>query len=1843
MNPSSWFGVGADSRLQVLWDDGERVFYRKSRVAGDGDAMLAVVPASDPPTPRSLDRLAHEYGLKDELDGAWAVRPLSLLREHGKTVLVLEDPGGEPLDRMLGAPMEAGSFLHLAIGVATALGNLHQRGLVHKEIKPANILVNGASGEVRLTGFGIASRLPRERQSPEPPELIAGTLAYMAPEQTGRMNRSIDSRSDLYSLGVTLYQMLTGSLPFTASDPMEWVHCHIARKPVSPGERMKNVPVPINAIIMKLLAKTAEERYQTAAGVESDLRRCLAGWKAHRRIDDFPLGEHDTPDRLLIPEKLYGRATEIDTLLACFDRVVATGTPELVLVSGYSGIGKSSVVSEMHKVLVPPRGLFASGKFDQYKRDIPYATLAQAFQTLIRPLLGKSEAELGVWRDALRQALDPNGLLMVDLVPELKLIIGEQPPVPDLPPQDAQSRFQLVFRRFIAVFARPEHPLALFLDDLQWLDAATLDLLEDLLTRADVQNLMLIGAYRDNEVDSAHPLMRKLEAIRKAGAIVQEIVLAPLGREDLERLIGDSLHCEPERTTPLARLVDEKTAGNPFFAIQFISALAEEGLLTFDHGAARWSWDLNRIHAKGYTDNVVDLLVGKLSRLPVDTQKALRQFACIGNSAEFALLTMVYQDSNEDVHRDLWEAVRTGLVFRSEGAYRFLHDRVQEAAYSLIPEGARGAAHLRIGRLLASRTPAAEIEERIFEIVNQLNRGSHLIASSEERERAAGLNLIAGRRAKNSTAYASALAYLAAGRALLTEECWECNHELIFAVEFQLAECELLSADLASAEDRLSMLARRARSVHQIAAVARLRLTLYTTLDRSDRGVEVCLDYLRSGGTDWSPHPTRDDARREYERIWSQLGGRTIEELIDLPLMSDPESLAALDVLTEVVTPALFTDENLLSLVICRMANLSLEHGNSDGSCFAYVWLGMVAGPRFGNYKAGFRFGRLGYDLVEKRGLQRFQARTYMSFGNFIMPWTKHIQTGRDLVRRAFDIANRMGDLTFAAYSCNNLNTNLLASGDPLGDVQREAEKGLDFAQKARFGLVIDIITTQLRLIRTLRGLTPRFGSFDDVQFDELRFERHLANDPRLALPECWYWIRKLQARFFAEDHSSAIQASASAERLLWTSPSFFEMAEYHFYSALSRASSCDLATADQRRQHFEALAAHHEQLDQWAENGPETFETRAALVSAEIARLEGRDLDAMRLYERAIHSARENGFVQNEGIANELAGRFYLGHGLETTGYAHLRNARACFALWGADGKVRQLESRYPRLAAPEGHHPTPAVGSSIQQLDVTTVVKASQALSGEMVLPSLIERLMTIALQNAGADRGLLILPEKDGYRIEAEAWSSGGKLVLRQGSIADLAAPEALVRYVIRTQKSVILDDVSKPNLFSEDEYLRKRQPRSVFCLPLVRRGTLGGLLYLENTLTSHVFTPDRTALLELLASQAAISLENTRLYGDLQEREAKVRRLVDSNIIGIFIWSVNGRIIEANEAFLRMLEYSRDDLASGLLRWMELTPADWRDGDERALIELKTTGTIQPFEKEYFRKDGSRAPVLVGAAAFGEGRDHGVGFVVDLSERKRAEGEVRESERRYREVQMELAHANRLATMGQLSASIAHEVNQPISAAVTNAQAALRWLGAQPPDLEEVQQALSRIVKDGNRASDVMGRIRALIKKAPPRRDGLEINEAILEVIALTRGELLKNGVSLRTQLAEGLPPIQGDRVELQQVILNLIVNAIEAMSGVSDGSRELLVDTGKAGSDDVLVAVRDSGPGLVPASLERLFDAFYTTKPGGLGMGLSICRSIVEAHGGRLWATANVPHGAIFQFTLPARPDSGTRA
>ena len=857
------------------------------------------------------------------------------------------------------------------------------------------------------------------------------------------------------------------------------------------------------------------------------------------------------------------------------------------------------------------------------------------------------------------------------------------------------------------------------------------------------------------------------------------------------------------------------------------------------------------------------------------------------------------------------------MVEPQAGAYRFVHDRFQEAAYALIPEGERAAAHLRIGRLFAARTPPEAIEENVFEIVSQLNRGAALITTPAEREKLAELNLLAGRRAKLATAFAMALAHFTAGETMLPKDRWERHYALSFPLALHRAECEFLTGEQATAKMRLAELARRAATLPDLAAVTRLQM------EPSDRDVEIALDYLRRAGIAWSAQPTSEEVGREYERMWRQIGERPIEALLDLPQMTDPVACGTMDVLTVLVSPAWYIDESLRRLIIGRMTNLSLEYGNSDASCLAYIVLGTVLGPDFGDYDAGYRFAQLGLDLVERRGLDRFKARVYLGFGS----WTRNVRTGRPWLRRAFDAAQQDGDLHYASFTRHHLLTHLLACGDPLAEVQREAEAGLDFARRARVDLAADRISGQLQLIRTLRGLTAKFGCFDDAEFNEVQFEHRLEAEPHLVQAAFWYWVRKLQARVLADD-PAAIAAATKADQFLWTSKALFDRVEFHFYAALAQAA---LGEAAPDR---DALTAHHRQLQQWADICPEDFADRAALVAAEIARIEGRELDAMRFYDRAVASARANGFIQNEAVANEFAGRFYAMRGFEKIAYAYLRDAHYGYLCWGADAKVRQLERLYPRLHVAEDG--SAAGNLSTQQMDVTAVVKASQAVSSEIELPRLIETLMEIALQSAGSDRGLLILSRHNGFWIEAEGQSKDDKfaVVMRQAPLSGPDCPEALLRYVIRTKKNLIVDDATRPDPFYDEEYVHRRHPRSILCLPLITQAKLTGLLYLENTLATHAFTPDRVAMLELLAAQAAISLENTLLYRDLQEREARIRRLVDSNIIGIVFWDARGNISYANDAFLSMTGYSRPELVSGTVRWKDMTPAEYHSGDAAA---------------------------------------------------------------------------------------------------------------------------------------------------------------------------------------------------------------------------------------------------------------------------------------------------------------------
>lgn len=1259
-------------------------------------------------------------------------------------------------------PLDA--WLPFAIRLADAVAKLHDQGRVHADIRPANLAVAG-------TELVLA---PCETSHP----------AYMAPERTGRMNRAIDTRADLYSVGITLYELATGALPFQAKDAIEWSHCHLARPPAPPP----GLPPVLAQIVLKLLAKTADDRYQTASGLAADLRAYAAG-------QPFELGHDDVSARFTIPDRLYGRERELAQLQAAFARVVEHGQREVVLVSGYSGVGKSSVIRELHKSFT---GLFAVGKHDQQKHGIPYAPFAQAFRGLID----------AVPPDALRDALAVNGALIVDLIPELAAIVGELPAVPEAPPADAQRRFHDVFRRFLAVFAR-ERPLVLFLDDLQWFDDASASLLLHLATEPSVRQLLLIGAYRDNEPGAA-----RFETIQ-----AERIALAPLWRGDLARLVGDALRTTPDRAVALADLIHDKTAGNPFFAIQLLNTLLERQLVVFD--GTRWRWDLEKIRGYGFTDNVAELVTSRLELLPRD---GLRRLACLGHR-----LTV-------ELPAPLQPFIDSGVIVPVEQGYAFAHDRILEAAYAMIPADERAREHALLGWKLAAR------EASLFEIVHHLNRGATAMSGRAERDRAAKLDLEASLRARSSAA-ASAHAYALAGRGFLDEDSWTRAHALTFELELQLAECELAVADLAASEARLDALTLRATTFAESAAVMFVQGKLYTQMaGRSERAIQIALALLERAGIVWPEHPGKELVDREYAELVARIGNRTVEELCDRPPLADETVRCLLEVLHGMFGASHAADQNLLCLLLCRMGNLGLEHGFSDASPFAFAYLGMIVAGHFGDVPTGYKLAKLALDLVD-RGFQRYRGRVYHTFGTHVVPFAEPIANAEAWLRRAQDAERDAGDVTYLAFSSLTIGTGLLARGMPLARTMVEIEAARDIAQGLKFDLVSDCVAGMLRLGRALRDRE----TLADRSLDA-RFEADAAPEARgQPITFGFYWTRAMQAHFIYHQLPEAIAALAKAEPGVALNHGFFELAEFHSSAALVR-----IAAGHDR----EAILRDRDRLAAWAEHCPENFADRVALVTAELARRDGDDLLAMRQYEQAIRTARAHGLVAREALALELAARFYADRDYATTAEAYLARALDAYRRWGADGKVRQLEELHPMLRRED----KPA---SLDRLDLATVVKTSEAVSVEIGVDRLIDSLMTIALQHAGAQRGLLVLFHDGAPSVEAEASThpDGVRVCVQRTPVRGDELPISVLNRALHDRETVLLDDARSSDGLSSDRYLATA--RSVLCLPLLKERDVIGGLYLENNLTSHAFRRDHLDVLKLLAAHAAISLENAWL--------------------------------------------------------------------------------------------------------------------------------------------------------------------------------------------------------------------------------------------------------------------------------------------------------------------------------------------------------------------------------------------
>ncbi len=1472
----------------------------------DGREVVVKLPKASTPRPRTLAKLRHEFTLTHELALPGVVRAYAIERYGSGLALVLEDFGGVPLSRLMRVrPLSLRERVRIGVALARALEGLHRHHIIHKDVKPSNVLVHPETGVVKLIDFGIATRLTQELSDSLGLRSLEGTLAYVSPEQTGRVNRAVDHRSDLYSLGATLYELLSGILPFASLDALELVHSHIARRPVPPHERNSEIPIPLSRIVMKLLAKAAEDRYQSARGLAADLSRVLARLDAEEPVDAFALGAEDRLDVLRFPQRLYGRERELQALESAFSRARA-GAAQLALIRGYAGVGKTALVHELRGLVTAHRGRLIAGKFDQRGHGIAYAPIVSALRELLRRVLGEPEESLQRWRAVLGEAVGGNGQLIVDMLPELEVLLGAQQAIPVLGPIETQNRFRLVFQRFLQVFATSEHPLVLFVDDLQWSDPASRKLLQQLLHNPDGGHLLVIGAYRDNEVALGHPLLAWIDALRRRAAVDAtplELEVAALGRAEVERLLADTFARAPAELQPLTALVCEKTGGNPFFARQFLQSLYEDGALGFDAEARRWSWDIERARAAVVTDNVVDLMVGKLARLGAETREVVQLASCVGNRFDQRTLTTVSSRDAERVSAALWEALREGVIvpldpeyrfLEQPGAageqldfnvsYRFLHDRVQQAAYSTLDDAQRERVHLRIGRLLLA---AAEDEGGRGRALEHLNLCAGAIERAEERLLLAEMNLKAGLRAKASTAYEPAAELLSSGIRLLAGGGWDEAPRLAFSLHFERVECEFLSGRFEVAESLFGELLERARSGLERASVHNLRIVLYSTLGKFADAVAAGREGLALFEIELTDDP--EVLAIEFSEVERQLAARSVASLVELPDMRDPAAEAVLRLLMHLAPPIFFVAPELFPIVAAKPVNISLACGNSTISAYGYMMYAMVLAAMVGDFERAHAFGSLALEITERRGSPELAGMLPVTFAAHVNLFRRPLRTGFPLFARSYRACLENGDFLYLSFSCFHSVLHRLGVGDELDELRLDVDRYLVLMQRTKDLQSTAILTLARQLIASLQGPAESLATLGDESFDGEVFYAELERSG-LVLVQFLFHLSALKLALLAGELESARARVDAAAPLLPSAEGTLYGTEFSFYGALALLAASPTGGALARP---DFVGKHQDRVARWAESCPENFLHKRRLLEAERARVEGDTLLAMRRYDEAIDEAAAQGYPHHEGLCCERAMAFYGERGRRRVAGAYASDAHGGYARWGALAKVEALAERFPELTGAARGDDVDGTKTStntetgwIRALDVDAVLRASQAITSELRVERLLPRLMRLVIENAGAARGYLLLASEDALALEASASADEehGRLLpsvpLESESAGALLSPP-IVHFVSRTRERLVLADASREGAYVLDPSVRALETRSLLCAPLLDKGRLIGVIYLVNDMVVGAFTPQRVEVVTLMASQAAISLSNARLVQSVRESnralEARTREL------------------------------------------------------------------------------------------------------------------------------------------------------------------------------------------------------------------------------------------------------------------------------------------------------------------------------------------------------------------------------
>jgi predicted ATPase/signal transduction histidine kinase len=1886
----------------------------RARRAGDGLPVVVKQLRDEYPRRAAIEGLKHEYAMLRHLAIPEVANALALEEVGNGLALVLEDAGAEPVDGVARRSGFGGAeLLRLMIGIARAVHAIHRKGIIHKDLKPAHMLRDG-SGAVKLIDFGISTPLAQERREVVDPDLLEGTLAYIAPEQTGRMNRAVDRRSDLYSLGVSYFELATGRLPFRSSDPLELVHGHIAKTAPRADAVRPGIPGVVASIVEKLMAKVAEDRYQTAAGLISDLERCLGELEGSGAITPFELGSKDLSDVLHLPQKLYGRQSALDGLQASFDQV-RSGRTQLLLLAGPSGVGKSALVQELRKHLVL-RGHFVSGKFDQLRGSAPYPALAEACRELLRAILREPKEALAARRRALVEALGANARVVVDVVPELALIIGGQPPPPPLGPAEAQNRFEQAFERFFGALVTADEPLVMFLDDLQWADAASLRLLRQIVTAPGRRPLLVLAAYRENEVSGVHPLVLELAEFGKTAADrVRTLRLEPLGLEDVVELSSDALSRERDDVRPLATVLYEKTRGNPFDLGQFLQAAFRDGMLRPDAEGHRWVWDLPAIEARRATDNVVELVVERLRALSAPAQTVLSLGACVGHEFDSDTMALIAELGRAELVQGLEAALREGMLLPLDGNHRYLatsgadaqdalnarfrfaHDRVQQAAYALIEEPHRQLVHLRIGRHLCLRLGDPPSDGALFAVARQMNRGAACIDDPGERIWLARLNLTCAQRAQATAAAAVALDHLNHALEILGEGGWSHHASIACPAHLAKAECEYLGGNQERALASLDEVEAHATEVLDKVAAGNLRALVQTSLGRFPEACRTSVTTLRLLGVDM-PDPDDVAALRraigpEFAAVQAALAGREISTLRDLPEMTDPLQLAQLGTFGRAIPAAYQSNQELMVLLVLKGARLPLLNGAADLASFFFAQYAIAHLAITGDHATAHQFGKVAIELGLSRANRSAVGPTHFIFAGFVSPWCEPI--ARSLEHFALGLKRCLegGDVLHAAYCVGMGALYQVHAGRSLDELR--AALPLAFQMVDRMGNVINqsLLRLSARFVACMAGESERFGSLDGDGFDEARFEAQVP-----PIVRCWlYWSQEM-VRFHAGDYQATLDIAAAVTPTV----GMVGLIDFRFYAGLSHAALARTTQGAERSRHVQQLEEIVEIVRSWAQLSKENQAHRLALLLAERADLQGEVSLAMEQYEEAIAGARREGFLQNHALACELCGRFHLRGRRSRVARAYLVDAVQAYERWGAPGKAAQLVAACAELdlgGALHGEAPAcdPRQRSSSTKgrsnvLDLESAMRATQAIASELESDRLLDRLLRIVVENAGAQRGVLVLPRDGDLVIVAERTVEPDEVRLRVNRPVGAGAevPVQIIRYVARTREAVVSGDAVADPSFGSDDYVLGRAPKSVLCLPLMHQGVMRAVLYLENRAAQHVFGPARVARIQFLAGHAASALENSRLYEEVQaakrelegrveartlelsQRNKDLHGVLDAVSQGLVTIDRDGRVvgevsaravawfgpIEERHAWIEVLARVDPDGARAFGEYLRQVAggAEGARGFGRMPRTLSVGGRTLSLELRMFGDPRGWARMLV--------------VVSDITD-----------EQRQKQLELELHHAQKLESVGQLAAGIAHEINTPVQfvgdslsflsdsfrdvqGLLAEYRKALGALAAQPgaeavaaqlaradadADIEYIEEkapaAFARSLDGLSRIATLVGAMKEFAHADQREKAPADLNRALGNTLIIARNET-KMVAEVETELGE-LPLVMCHLSDINQVFLNLLVNAAHAVGdGVGKGGPKgrIRVKTRQVG-DTVHIEVEDTGCGIPEQIRDRIFDPFFTTKEvgRGSGQGLAIARSIVvDKHGGTLTFQSTVGQGTTFIVVLPLGASAGER-